>query len=72
MICHFPVKNKAVGRGKGYIGSNIHGQFFEKQYGDTAFSLMPVFHPDFLVINPNMKRTAWADLQKVMERVGKI
>ena len=52
--------------------STIHGQFFEKQYGDTAFSLMPVFHPDFLVINPNMKRTAWADLQKVMERVGKI
>ena len=52
--------------------STIHGQFFEKQYGDTAFSLIPVFHPDFLVINPNMKRTAWADLQKVMERVGKI
>ena len=52
--------------------STIHGQFFEKQYGDTAFSLMPVFHPDFLVLNPNMKRTAWADLQKVMERVGKI
>jgi len=52
--------------------SGIHGQFFEKQVGDCHFSLMPVFHPDFLVINPNMKRTAWIDLQKVMERVGKI
>lgn len=52
--------------------SGIHGQFFEKQIGDCHFSLMPVFHPDFLLINPNMKRTAWIDLQKVMERVGKI
>lgn len=52
--------------------SGIHGQFFDKQVGDCHFSLMPVFHPDFLLINPNMKRTAWIDLQKVMERVGKI
>lgn len=52
--------------------SGIHGQFIEKEIGDCHFSLMPVFHPDFLLINPNMKRTAWIDLQKVMERVGKI
>jgi uracil-DNA glycosylase family 4 len=52
--------------------SGIHGQFFEKNIGECHFNLMPVFHPDFLVINPNMKRTAWIDLQKVMERVGKI
>jgi len=52
--------------------SGIHGQFFDKKVGDCHFSLMPVFHPDFLLINPNMKRTAWIDLQKVMERVGKI
>ncbi|MBC7714404.1 MAG: hypothetical protein H7177_13750 [Rhizobacter sp.] len=56
--------------------SGIHGQFFEKSLesvGDQyTYQLMPIFHPDFLVINPNMKRTAWIDLQKVMERVGKI
>lgn len=52
--------------------STIHGQFFEKQIGDCTYSLMPLFHPDFLIINPNMKRTAWNDLQNVMERVGKI
>lgn len=28
--------------------------------------LVPLFHPDFLVINPNMKAAAWSDLQKVM------
>jgi DNA polymerase len=52
--------------------SGIHGQFFEKTIGECTFSLMPVFHPEFLLINPNMKRTAWIDLQKVMERIGKI
>lgn len=52
--------------------SSIHGQFFEKQEGACFYSLMPIFHPDFLQINPNMKRTAWIDLQKVMERIGKI
>ena len=56
--------------------SGIHGQFIEKSISldneSYTYQLMPIFHPDFLVINPNMKRTAWIDLQKVMERVGKI
>ncbi len=56
--------------------SGIHGQFIEKKVSlnneSYTYQLMPIFHPDFLVINPNMKRTAWIDLQKVMERVGKI
>ena len=56
--------------------SGIHGQFFEKiltlDNESYTYQLMPIFHPEFLLINPNMKRTAWIDLQKVMERVGKI
>lgn len=56
--------------------SGIHGQFFDKTLSldndSYTYQVMPIFHPDFLVINPNMKRTAWIDLQKVMERVGKI
>ena len=51
--------------------STIHGQFFERKTSGCDYALMPIFHPDFLVINPNMKRTAWIDLQKVMERIGK-
>ena len=55
--------------------SGIHGQFIEKSVSlnneSYTYQLMPIFHPDFLNINPNMKRTAWIDLQKVMERVGK-
>ena len=52
--------------------SAIHGQFLDVLVEDFEFSMVPIFHPDFLIINPNMKRTAWIDLQKVMERVGKI
>ena len=52
--------------------STIHGQFFERQINSYHYNLMPIFHPDFLIINPNMKRTAWIDLQKVMEQIGKI
>ena len=52
--------------------SAIHGQFIPVTILDFEFLMIPIFHPDFLTINPNMKRTAWIDLQKVMERVGKI
>ncbi|MBH47399.1 MAG: hypothetical protein CME71_04445 [Halobacteriovorax sp.] len=50
--------------------TRIHGQFFpiKIESGDDKcqIQLMPLFHPDFLLINPNMKRTAWIDLQKIM------
>lgn len=50
--------------------TRVHGQFFsitiESQSESHVVQLMPLFHPDFLLINPNMKRTAWIDLQKIM------
>lgn len=64
------VTNVLLGRREKLSG--IHGQFIEKNIESHHFAMMPLFHPDFLLINPNMKRTAWIDLQKVMERVGKI
>tara|TARA_R110000868_G_scaffold138216_2_gene352141 strand:+ start:91 stop:891 length:801 start_codon:yes stop_codon:yes gene_type:complete len=54
--------------------TRIHGQFFPLKLEDGAdqcqTQLMPLFHPDFLLINPNMKRTAWIDLQKIMSELG--
>lgn len=56
--------------------SNIHGQFFPLSLPSYSFSspiqLVPIFHPDYLKINPNMKKTAWIDLQEVMKVIGKI
>ncbi len=50
--------------------TKVHGQFFPlKLHQNEEFhevKLMPLFHPDFLLINPNMKRAAWTDLQKIM------
>ena len=47
--------------------SSIHGQFIESNANNWKYLMMPLFHPEFLLINPNMKRTAWNDLQKIME-----
>ncbi len=35
-----------------------------------GIQLMPTFHPAYLLRNPNEKRKAWEDLQKVMEMLG--
>ncbi len=54
--------------------TRIHGQFFPvtlvKDTDEHVTKLMPLFHPDYLLINPNMKRTAWIDLQKIMSELG--
>jgi len=52
--------------------SHVHGEFFTRSYkfsdrDEVLFKVVPIFHPDFLEITPTMKRTAWTDLQKVME-----
>jgi DNA polymerase len=53
--------------------SKIHGKQVNYSYkrNDSLLelSLFPVFHPDILKINPNMKRSAWIDLQKVMKHL---
>lgn len=51
--------------------SRIHGAHMKLSLDLNSsireISYFPVFHPDILNINPNMKKTAWTDLQKVME-----
>ncbi len=47
--------------------SACHGKFFEFQSEDgKRFPFMPLFHPDFLLGNPHMKKASWLDLQKVI------
>ncbi len=55
--------------------SNIHGQFFKRilnqeKINEFHFTICPLFNPEFLLINPNMKKTAWTDMQKVMKELG--
>jgi len=51
--------------------SSIHGQLIPEETSHWKYLMMPLFHPEFLLINPNMKRTAWNDLQKIMELLKK-
>ena len=56
--------------------SRVHGRFFPLEIGshkgsEGKIQVLPTFHPDILHINPNMKRTAWMDLQKVLQYLGK-
>jgi len=57
--------------------SRVHGVTTDKtvEFTDGVqwnYKMVPIFHPDYLKINPKMKRTAWDDLQKVMKMVGKL
>lgn len=55
--------------------AKIRGQFFDftlRSSGEASpfeTKIIPIFHPDLLKINPNMKKTAWHDLQKIMQYI---
>jgi uracil-DNA glycosylase family 4 len=46
--------------------SRVHGQFYEFMIEEKTHTLMPLFHPEYLLINPNMKKLAWEDMQQAM------
>ena len=52
---------------------DIHGQFYDlKVKSDTSeetFEVMPLFSPTLLQTAPNMKKTAWKDMQKAMSKL---
>ncbi len=51
----------------------IHGQFFNRSLGDKgSFQVVPLFHPSIIETNQNMKKTAWADMQKIMKHLKKL
>jgi len=53
--------------------SLIHGQFFQKEVeGVGSFQVVPLFHPTIIETNQNMKKTAWADMQKIMKHLKKL
>jgi uracil-DNA glycosylase family 4 len=53
--------------------SLIHGQFHERKVeNQSTLHIVPLFHPSILETNQNMKKTAWADMQKIMKHLKKI
>lgn len=53
--------------------AQVHGQFFARKIGDLGtFQVVPLFHPSIIETNQNMKKTAWADMQKIMKHLKKL
>lgn len=53
--------------------SLVHGQFFNRRMGEKGnFQVVPLFHPSIIETNQNMKKTAWADMQKIMKHLKKL
>ncbi len=53
--------------------SKVRGQIIPKTFyvqdKTHQTKVVSLFHPDFLLINPAMKRTAWIDLQLIMKLI---
>lgn len=53
--------------------SLVQGEFFSYliEYKDQIrdYMFIPLFHPEYLLINPNMKRKTWNGMQKLMARL---
>ena len=60
-VLSFGVRVTEMMLGKRQRISEVHGQALQ---GRSQLSVIPFFHPDYLMVNPGMKRTVWNDLQK--------
>lgn len=49
---------------------DIHGQFYSLSVNESEYDLLPLFSPHLLGSAPNMKKIAWADMQKAMEKLS--
>lgn len=53
--------------------SVVHGQFFKRNIEEVGpVQVVPLFHPSIIETNQNMKKTAWADMQKIMKFLKKL
>ena len=49
--------------------SMVHGKVLEIEHKSQTINLVPLFHPEYLLINPNMKRKVWNDLQEIIKKL---
>lgn len=54
--------------GKAMAISNLRGKFYPLVW-DKSISVMPTFHPNYLLRNPSAKRPAWEDLKLVKSKL---
>ena len=52
--------------------SSVHGKTQEIIFSDQSnnqrrIKILPTFHPQYILINPSIKKTVWSDFQKLIE-----
>jgi uracil-DNA glycosylase family 4 len=53
--------------------ASVHGKFFPlTQMEGCDIQVAPLFHPSVIASNINMKKSTWADMQKIMQALGKV
>ncbi|MFP5491849.1 MAG: uracil-DNA glycosylase family protein [Bacteriovoracia bacterium] len=53
--------------------ASVHGKFFPlTQMEGSEIQVVPLFHPSVIASNINMKKSTWADMQKIMQALGKV
>lgn len=52
--------------------ASVHGKFFPvPRLTSLSTQVAPLFHPSVIASNTNMKKSTWADMQKIMQALGK-
>ena len=51
------------------LRGRLYPQLIEHPQANLPIEVLPLFHPDFLLINPSMKAAAWSDLQLILNHL---
>ena len=52
--------------------SQVQGKLQKYSHNNEDFHFIPLFHPDFIAINPTIKKMAWESMQKLTPDLGKL
>ena len=58
--------------GENEVISKARGKWHDKVFENTSISIMPSFHPAFLMRQPAQKRLAWIDLKMIRDKIKKL
>lgn len=52
--------------------TRLRGKWHEHSVGETKIPLLPIFHPAYLLRQPQFKKQTWQDLQAIREKLGSL
>ncbi len=58
--------------GENEVISKARGKWHDKVFENTRISIMPSFHPAFLMRQPEQKKLAWIDLKMIRDKIKKL